>query len=218
MIRKLLTLATAFCIATILTQVTIGGYLLINGRLGGDTMTKMLALANGIDISGERLQFIMKQNEDRELPDFNDVLRARTMAAYDMELLLSAQQRLRTEMSESLVRLQEDQERFDDRVETFQNELEQIRQGVEDEGLEKLKRTLNDLEPAAAKEQLLMMFDDGKKREVVIIIDGMQSEKRRDILAEFTGADDPAKLAEILKLIEEGGAAGSLVEGATPES
>ena len=213
--KKLLSAAVAFCVATVITQSIMLGYLLVTGRLGGSTLPRILAIVNGIDITGDRLEYFLQRSEDRELPDFDDVLRERTLAAYDMELRLAAQQRYQVELDELAVRLREDRKRFDRRRESFERELDAIREGAASESLQRLQRTLKSLEAGPAKDQLLRMFDDGKKAEVVTIIQAMSSEKRKEILAEFTGANDSEKLAEILRMISEGGAAGSLVEDAT---
>jgi hypothetical protein len=77
MMPKIATAFAAFCIATVITQIIMFAYVLSRGDLNGDTGTKIIALLNGIDITGNRLQQIVRQSEDREQPDFDEILEAR---------------------------------------------------------------------------------------------------------------------------------------------
>ena len=63
MISKLSRALVAFCVATVLTQMLLMSYFLIRGTLNRKSATKLIALVNGIDITGNRLQKIMKQTK-----------------------------------------------------------------------------------------------------------------------------------------------------------
>ncbi len=65
MISKLTTPLAAFCVATVITQVILTGYFASRGALTAESMTKLLALMNGIDITGNKLQQILRESEDR---------------------------------------------------------------------------------------------------------------------------------------------------------
>lgn len=217
MISKLLTAFAAFCIGTVITQMILAGYMVGSGRVDTDTVTKIVALVNGIDISGKRLQQIMRQGEDREQPDFDEILEARKLDGFDLEMRLKSQQSFRDQLSTMLAKLKTDSDRFDARRTAFNSELEEIREGVQKKGLQDVQRTIQSLDAVQAKDQLLIMYDDERIDDVVTIIQAMPTEKRKDILAEFTDAKESVKLAEILRRIAEGQPTKSLIEKAAAE-
>ncbi len=204
MISKLLNAFAAFSVATVITQMILFGYFLTRGTINGDTATQVVALMNGIDISGNRLQQILRQSEDREQPDFDDILDARKMESLDMDMRLRSQNEFRDELSKMLADLRIQRERFDDRRKSFDERLEEIKQGAQEEGIMELQRILQSLDAVQAKEQLLTMYDDERIDDVVNIVQAMSTEKRKDILAEFVSKDETVKLADILRRIGEG--------------
>jgi uncharacterized coiled-coil protein SlyX len=207
----------AFCIGTVITQMILGGYMIGSGRVDTDTLTKIVALVNGIDISGKRLQQIMRQSEDREQPDFEEILEARKLDGLDLEVRLQSQQAFRDELSTMLAELKNKTERFESRYVAFNGELQEIREGVQEKGLQDVQRTIQSLDAVQAKDQLLIMYDDERIDDVVTIIQAMPTEKRKDILAEFTGAKEPEKLAEILRRIADGQPTKSLIDKAAAQ-
>lgn len=215
MIAKLSSAFAAFCVATVVTQVILAGYMATQGALNAETATKVLALINGIDITGNKLQEIMRQGEDREQPDFDEILEARKLQSYDMDMRLRSQSEFRDELSTMLAELRDERDRFDERLASFRRELEEIRQGAQREGLQDVQRTLQALDPVQAKEQLLIMYDDERIDDVVTIVQAMSTDKRKDILAEFVSKDEAEKLAEILRRISEGMPTSSLIDRAS---
>ncbi|QDT02745.1 hypothetical protein K227x_11230 [Rubripirellula lacrimiformis] len=214
MIQKLLNAFVAFSVATVITQLILFGYILTRGHFSSETVTKVIALVNGIDITGNRLQQILRQSEDREQPDFDEILEARKLEGYDSDIRIQSQQTFRDELSTKLADLRTEQDRFDERRTSFKAELQQIREGSQKKGLQDVQRTLQALDPVQAKEQLLIMYDDERIDDVVTIIQAMSGEKRKDILAEFVSKDETEKLAEILRQIGEGMPTTSLINQA----
>lgn len=217
MMSKLMTAFGAFCVGTVITQMILGGYMIGSGRADTDTLTKIIALLNGIDISGKRLQNIMQQGADREQPDFEEILEARKLDGLDLELRLQSQQAFRDEISTMLAELKSKEERFEARYVAFNGELQEIREGVQEKGLQDVQRTIQSLDAVQAKDQLLIMYDDERIDDVLTIIQAMPTEKRKDILAEFTGAKEPEKLAEILRRIADGQPTKSLIDKAAAQ-
>ncbi len=204
MISKLMGAFGAFCVATVLTQFIMFGYFLTRGSVNGDTLTRVIALLNGIDISGNRLQQIMRASEDREQPDFNDILEARKMESYDMDVKLRSLKEFRDEVATMLADLKEGRSRLDERVSSFRTDIENIGESAEKDGIRDVQRTLQSLDPVQAKEQLLIMFDEERIDDVVTIVKLMSSEKRSSVLGEFVGREEAKKLAEILRRIGDG--------------
>lgn len=214
MIAKLGRAFSAICVATVLTQILLAGYFAAKGTLGIDTATQVVALLNGIDITGARLRRILSEETDREQPDFDEILAARKMESYDMDLRLQSQETLRAELMRLQTQLKEDRERLDRRLGSFRSELASMEQEAIQKGLRDAGRAIQVLESEAAKDQLLIMFDEERVDEVVTIIQAMPLDKRRDILAEFTSAEEKLKLAELLRLISLGRPTTALIDAA----
>ena len=179
MVSKLLNAFAAVCVATVITQMILFGYFLTQGTINGDTTTKVIALLNGIDITGNRLQQVLRQSEDREQPDFDEILSARKMDSLDMDLRLRSQNELRDENSKMLADLMVNIERFDERRKAFDRRLEELKQGAQEQGLRDLQRILQSLDAAQAKEQLLTMYDDERIDDVVNIVQAMSTDKTK---------------------------------------
>ncbi|WP_372716377.1 hypothetical protein [Novipirellula sp.] len=217
MINKLTYAFTAFCIGTVLTQMILFGYFVTQGSINRDTMTQVIALLNGIDISGNRLQQILAQSEDREQPDFEEILQARKMESLEMDMRLRSQDQYRDELSQMEANLREKTKFFDERREAFNDKLAKMEKGAKDKGLLEVQKTLQSLDAVQAKEQLLRIYDDERVDEVVNIVQAMPIDKRKDILAEFVQPSEADKLAEILRRIGEGYPTTSLISQAGGE-
>ncbi len=206
MISKLLGAFAAFCVATVLTQLILFGYFLTRGSVNGDTATKVVGLLNGIDISGNRLRQILRASEDREQPDFDDILEARKMESYDMDVRLRSQKEYRDLLKTLEADIKQSGAKLDERLTEFRRELEEIQEVALKEGIQDVQRTIQSLDAVQAKEQLLIMYDDERIDDVVTIVKAMSSEKRSNILGEFVNEanKEPEKLAEILRRIGEG--------------
>ena len=209
---KILRGLAAFCVATVLTQVILLSYFLIMGTLNRSSAIQLIALANGIDVSGMRLQEIYRQGEEYEQPSYDEILAQRKMTSLDMDIRLRSQQEFRDELSTMLADLRKDQDRFSDRLLAFRNELNELGEEAQENGLEDVQRTLQSLDPEQAKEQLLIMYDDKRIDDVVTILQAMSTDARKDILAEFTTPDDVDILADVLRRISEGMPVSSLIK------
>lgn len=204
----------AICLGTCLTQLILLGYFAAQGSLDGDTATKIIALLNGIDITGNRLQQVFEESQQQEQPNYEEILEARKMETLDMDLRLRSQKEFRDQLSSMLAELKLEQQRFDERREAFDRRLAQLREDAREEGLQEVQRTLQALEADQAKEQLLRMYDDDRIDEVVNIVQAMAIDKRKQILAEFATADEAEKLHEVLRRIGEGQPTTSLIDQA----
>lgn len=202
------------CVATVLTQLIVLGVFAFRGTLNSGTITKMLGLVNGIDISGNQLRQILQEEGDREQPDFDEILDARQRESLDIDMRLRSQREFKDELAVMLAQLKQERERFDERRESFDGRLAEIRQGAQDEGLQEVQRTLQALEAEQSKELLLRMFTDKRIDDVVNIIQAMPIDKRKDILAEFATEEETDILHEILRRIGEGMPTTTLIDEA----
>ena len=212
MISNLLRGLAAFCVATVLTQVILLSYFLIQGTLNRNSAIQLVALVNGIDVSGNRLQEFLRKSNDVEQPSFDEILDQRKMKSLDMDIRLRSQQEFRDELSIMLAELRDDQDRFSDRLLAFRTELKELNEEAQENGLQEVQRTLQSLDPEQAKEQLLIMYDDKRIDDVVTILQAMSTDARKDILAEFTTPADIDILADVLRRISEGMPVSSLIK------
>ena len=194
----------AFCVATVLTQAILLSYFLIQGTMNRKTAVQLIALVNGIDVTGNRLQEFLRRSEEYEQPSFEEILDERKMKSLDMDVRLRSQQEFRDELSIMLADLRTDQDRFSNRLLAFRTELKELKQEAEESGIQEVQRTIQGLEPEQAKEQLLIMYDDKRIDDVVTILQAMSTDARKDILAEFTTPADVDILADVLRRIGEG--------------
>ncbi|WP_235951308.1 hypothetical protein [Crateriforma spongiae] len=204
MMKLILRVFTAFCIGTVITQMIMLGYFASTGSLSHETGVKVVALLNGIDISGNRLQKILRDAEEREQPDFEEILEARRLEGMNMDLRLRSQKRARDELSEQMAVLVEETQVFDGRIQSINDEIARVKAGIRDQGAIERQQTIQSLEADAAKDQLLRIYDDEKIDDVVGIIKAMPIDKRSEILAEFETEDEKDKLHEIIRRIGDG--------------
>lgn len=207
-------LVSGFCVATVLTQMLVMAVLTSRGNLNGDSAVKMIALANGIDISGDRLRDVLLEAKETETPSFEEVLEQRSKQGFDMDLKIQSQNNYYEQLQVMLRELQEKESRFDLRRNSFNEKLDELEKGIKDEGMREMQRTLEVLDPVKAKTQLLMMVEDNELDKVVSIVQSMSPEKRKRIFNEFEGQNDEEKLADILRRIGEGEPKKSLIEEA----
>ncbi len=207
-------LFAAFCVGTLLTQFIMLGYFAARGTLNGDTVTKVVALVNGIDITGEKLRQVLQKSEQKELPNFEEVLRQRTLAGTEMELRLRSQQAYENELTRLLEELKASETRFDLRREAFDRKLEDVQRNAQDAGIKELQRTLQSLPVEQAKVQLLKFYDAGQIDDVVNIIQGIPLDIRKEIMAEFTEPAEAEKLHDLLRRIGEGQPLSSFIDEA----
>lgn len=211
---KLLRWFGAICVATVITQLILFGYFGSRGTLNTDSVTKIIALVNGIDITGNRLQQILDRERQVEQPDFNEILESRKLAGLDMDMRIRSMEWLRNENASMLGSLKEETQRFDERRDAFDKRLEEIQEGVQQEGVKQVQRTLQSLAADQAKDQLLRMYDDERIDDVVNIIQAMPTDKRKDILGEFVTPEEADKLHEILRRIGDATPTTTLIDQA----
>jgi hypothetical protein len=190
------------------------GYFATRGTLNGDTVTKVVALVNGIDITGEKLRQVLSKSEQQEQPNFEEVLRQRILAGTEMELRLRSQQAYENELTGMLENLKASEARFDLRREAFERKLEDVQRDAQDAGIKELQRTLQSLPVDQAKVQLLKFYDAGQIDDVVNIIQGIPLDIRKDIMAEFVEPEEAEKLHDVLRRIGDGQPLSSFIDEA----
>ena len=205
MTDKLIRWFAAFCVATMIFQFVLLGYLVTRGTLNGPTVTKVVALANGIDITGDRLEDILRRNQHQEQPDFDEILESRKLEGLDMDMQRRSLVALKDDIGSEWAMTQQERQRLDDRLASFDKKEKETLALAQQEGVKQVQRTLQTLDAVQAKDQLLRIYDDKRIDEVVNIIQAMPTDKRKDILGEFVTPEEADKLHEILSRIGSGG-------------
>lgn len=204
--QKLIQLFVAFCVATVLAQVVLFGMSVAKGNMSGDAIYKLLALTNGIDITGDELKQMLDDFHSTPNPKYEDVENERARVDKNLVMRERAIELATEQLQSRQTELQAEQASFDRRTKDFYEMLEQKEAEMADEGLRQVQITLETLPAEQAKVQLLKMHEAGKVDDVVAILKGMTPDARKKIVGEFT---DPAKkepdvLFEILTRIREG--------------
>ncbi|PQO29912.1 hypothetical protein [Blastopirellula marina] len=196
------------CVATVLAQIICVAMFANSGTFTKDKLYSLMALVYGIDEDAIREEAQNKDQPevDREEPDMQQIIdeRAERHLALDFRIqaLDTGIENLRNMQS----RLMEERRRYDQLKNGFDQRLKALEDGVLDDAILEVQRTLEALDPRQAKEQILMMLerDDKAMIDVVKIIKAMSTDKRKKIMGEFRTEDEQEKLADILDEIRRG--------------
>lgn len=204
----------AFCVATILAQGIILTLAAVRGNVRKDTLTKAIALLNGIDISGIQLQKMLDDAREVPIPTYEDVRDARALESKNLQMREASVRRMRQQTDEMLAELHSKVADFDRRKDEFNKLLEEKEKSRLDESLKDVQRTLEVLSPEQAKQQIIKLVDADHMDDVVAIVKEMSLDKRKKIMGEFTEAKEIDILHEILMKTRVGEPVSSLIEGA----
>ena len=214
MIRFLMRLFSAFCLATVIAQLLILALAGLRGNLHRESLTKAIALFNGIDVSGIQLQKVFDNARTTPVPTYDEVLAQRAQQNLNMEMRERSIQRYIQQLEAMQVSLKQEQGDFDRRKEAFYNLLDEMSKKGKGESLGEIQRTLEALDPEQAKTQLIKMLDAGQMNDVVAIVKGMALDKRRKILGEFATEKEESQLHDVLDQMRMGEPAASAIEKA----
>ncbi len=212
--RLLARLCVAFCVATVLAQAIILLLASVRGNLKSETFTKTIALLNGIDITGEQLQQMLRQASEQPTPTYEDVRDAQADKNRTLQMREDSVRRMKQQAEELLAELRSKTADFDRRKDEFYRLLEEKEANLLDESLKEVRRTLEALNAEQAKEQVKRMFESDQIDDVVAIFKDMPLDKRRKIMGEFTGEEEEEMLHEILTRTRAGEPAAGLIQEA----
>ena len=210
--RLMLRIFTAFCVATVLAQGIILAMAAAKGNLKSDFILKGAALLNGIDISGDRLQKMLDEYRRAPVPTHEEVLAQRAKEGFTLQQREESIQRMRTELDQDAIALNQRTNDLDKRVEEFYEMLDREKANLLDESLLVVKSTLESVAPEQAKAQIVLLWDDEKKSDVIAILSAMPADKRKKILGEFIDPEEEKKFNEILTMLLEGGQTVALID------
>ena len=204
-----------FCVATLLSQAIILGYLWSTWQLDREKLLQMLAVAQGVDLFAAQEEAHLDAEEvPPEQPSYEDWKQQRATMFRDLELRelaldnalgrLTFEQRQLAESQNANRQLQAD----------FEARMLALNEGAKAEGRQTVGRILESIKPKQAKEQVLDMLENDEINEVVVLLSAMTESKRAKILGEFKTPEENEKIAEVLRLIREGEPASSIAADA----
>jgi len=199
--KKLVNATLWTCTAILIGQLFILGFAAIKGYLSPKTVTQIVALLNGIDIQGERLTNAIKEGKNAPVPTYQDVLEAKSNAILSMDSRAQALDRYKRQLDEKDKNLTEREARHNALVAEFKKQENETRSSKETESLQLRMQLFSALQPPDAKQQLMLMLEKNLKSDVISILKGLDDDKLKKILGEFTELIDQQKIADILEEI-----------------
>lgn len=229
MIGRLLRLAVAgavyFCIATILAQTVIVGYLAAQGRLSRERLVQLASILQGIDLLKLRDDAQARTlNTSTEQVSLQDVAQARAAKLRDLELREQALQRGIEQLEVRRQQLTQELADFQAIRSTFEEQLAAQQSAALLAGEENVRQIMSGIKAKQAKELLLEMLAKDEMDQVVSLLLAMPTQKKTKIVAEFKSPDEAKKLDEILRRMRSGQPTTDLVDvtrsqlGQTPAS
>jgi hypothetical protein len=198
---------TYLCIGTVLSLCLLLGFAFSKGYLEKGKVTKIIAVAQGLDesaaTSGNPADAI-KPSETQEQPSLEDIEKRRAVQVRNLELreqaLQSGMERVRFEQK----KLAEDKDNYDRITAAFEKQINELHTGALAMGRENIRLIWESIKPKQAKEQILQMMQANEQEDVVAILSAMPIGKRAKIIGEFKTDEENKKLDEILDLIRRG--------------
>lgn len=214
--KKILGLVSAgvmyFCLATVISQVLILGYLASRGGLQGENVNHILALAQGAKIADLAPPSVEVEETNRDEKSLDEMASQRALVLRDMELREQALRRGLDTLEAGRQRLVNERREYITERREFEDSLAQTRQGTTEEGQNNVRGIISNMKPKQAKELLMTMLEQGEMDEVVQLLGQMPANKRKKIVDEFKAPGEVEKVNEILRQMRRGGAEAQLLE------
>ncbi len=216
--RMLIKLFVAFCVGTVLAQGIILAMAAARGNLNQVTFLKAVALINGVDITGDRLQKMLEDSKQTPNPTYEDVEAERASQSKSLDMRERSILQYKRQVEELLSEHKQVIADFDRRKNEFYRYLETAEKDLANESLKEVARTLESLSPDLAKNQIKKFLEAGQMSDVVAIVKGMPLDKRKKVLGEFTTEEEITQLNEILVVLRQGDPKASLIENAREQA
>lgn len=204
------------CIATVLAEAICLGFLAMRGKLNEESVLNVVAAANGIVRPSATDKGDGGDGDERQV-SLDDLARARALTSRDLELREQALANNVAVVKTEYDKLVDEKDRYERIKAAFRAQLDELHEGVLANNRETARIILESVKPKQAKDQILRMVKDGEMNDVVSLLSLMPTTKRAKIIGEFKTDDEAEILAEILKLIREGGPEAKLIEDAKQE-
>lgn len=210
MMKRILSLISLFCVASVLAQAGVAVTLWNRGALNPQTAQELLTVAYDIPIRQMYDDAVMKARPVKaETVSFAEVQDARMLAALDLDLREMSCDKGLLDLRELGLLLDNERGRYSVIKDKFDLEWANLQKGASDSSLRELQHQLESLSSKAAKDQILRILDspnlspDVAMNQIVTIFKSMAVDKRKKIVAEFK-ENDSQRLQDILRQIRLG--------------
>lgn len=197
-LRGLVVGLVCFSVASCLSLAGILMMSAARGNLQRSTLTQIVALLNGIDIQGRRLQQALDSSQDTPQPTYAEIVAERARASVGLDAREAALDRYRLELDQLRQQLERSRKEFDQQKTTFENRLAELESEAESNRLQQAQELLENLPVELAKTQILKLIEQGHLEDVVRIVKAMPPERRKKMLGEFDDNAASQRLYEIL--------------------
>ncbi|ASV73702.1 hypothetical protein THTE_1100 [Thermogutta terrifontis] len=214
-LEGLLSAALYFFAAMAIGALCIAGHLWFAWGLTPAKVRRGLAVMRGEQQTAESSSLkIQEKSEPQEEPSYEAILQQRTLEYRDIELKNKMLMSYKDEIENIRQQVDYKEKIIAEKEKKLETLIAQTRQEAEDAGLETVRRTLESLRPAQAKELISEMLNRNELDDVVRLLQGMNDSKRARIIGEFRTPQEAEQIAEVLRRLREGGVIGESM--ATP--
>lgn len=206
MAEALAALAVYFLAALALGTIIVFVHVWLAWKVTPQRVTQALDVIRGRSLPTAVTTSLPEAAEPAEEPSYDAILQRRALAYRDLELKSLALQNLQDQLRVAEARFDEKEKLLAKREQAFQEKVQALEDESVTAGRETVRRTLESVKPAQAKLLLLDMLNKGEERQVVTLLAEMNDSKRGKIIAEFRTPEETDRIAEVLRLLREGGA------------
>lgn len=203
MIKKLGNLFLWFCAATVLAQGLVLALSFFKGNIHKDTVVKLIATLNGMDIEGDKLRSALTQSINTPVPSREEIVAKKAQESLELNQRERSLNRLKEQLDSQLSKLQADIKDFDTRRLAFEEAVKRQSKDKDDQTLGEVQKIIELLAPEQASAQLIKMTENSSFEDVVAIVKALPDDKRTKILREFEQAS-PDKFRDLLGKIRDG--------------
>jgi hypothetical protein len=192
-----------FCIATLLAQATMLGYLWWSGSLDRQKLVQLVTVARAGELARPAASRGGSEESAATLT-LADIEAARAVRLLQLELREQAAENVLSQVRFETERLSQARERFDRVHEKLLEQLGKDEVAAITQGNENARLLLESVKPKQSKELIMEMLKADEIDEVVTLLGAMPIAKRAKIAAEFKTEEETRKLDEILRRTRQG--------------
>jgi hypothetical protein len=204
-LRGLVLLVVCFSVGTVLSAAVMGTYLGVKWNIDREKLSRMLAVAQGIDLAGTHPQPASPHDEPSpEQVSSEQIIEARAAKFRNLELREQALRSGLSQMQLDQTRLAADKAVLAKNREAFATQLADLEKRSTEAGWEQNRGSLSAIKAKQAKELLMAMLAKNEIQDVVALLAPMPDSKRAKIIGEFKTPEETQKIDEVLRLIRRG--------------
>ncbi len=203
------------CVATVITQALGLGYAWSRGKINGDKLFRMVAVAHDVDLSDhESQQQSVNPVSDQEEMSYEQKTRLKAITSKDLDLKLQALEKGIENLAFDQRTVKDNWDHYERIKAEFEQKWAQHRGSTQEAGLTNVRLIWEKMKRGQAKDNIMRMVERGQINDVVILISGMPNDKRSKIVKDFSTEKELEVLTEILELILRGDPANATINAA----